>query len=146
MSLVQNKKVLFDYEILEKLEAGLKLRGFEVKSLRNGRGSLRGAYIIMRGGEAFVVGMNVPPYQSANTPKEYDPNRPRKLLLNKKEIATLVGFEKQKGLTIVPLSVYNKHSTLKLEIVVGRGKKKYDKRETIKRRDAEREIGRHLKG
>lgn len=146
MSLVQNKKVLFDYEILEKFEAGLKLHGFEVKSLRNGQGSLRGAYIIVRGGEAFVIGMNVPPYQPANAPKEYDPNRPRKLLLNKKEIATLVGFEKQKGLTIVPLSVYNKNSKLKLEIVVGRGKKKYDKRETIKRRDTERDIGRRLRG
>ncbi|MDP3726399.1 MAG: SsrA-binding protein SmpB [bacterium] len=146
MPLIQNKKILFDYEILEKFEAGLKLYGFEVKSLRNGQGSLRGAYIIMRGGEAFVIGMNVPPYQPANAPKEYDPARPRKLLLSKKEIAALVGFEKQRGLTIVPLSVYNKGSTLKLEIVVGRGKKKYDKRETIKRRDSEREIGRRLKG
>ncbi len=146
MSLIINKKIYHDYEILQKFEAGLKLYGFEVKSLRNGQGSLRGAYIIVRGDEAFVVGMNIPPYQPANAPKEYDPARPRKLLMNKKEIAALAGFEKQKGLTIVPISVYNKSGKLKLEIVVGRGKKKYGKRESIKRRDVERDIGRHLKG
>ena len=105
MALVQNKKVHFNYEILEKFEAGIQLRGFEVKSLKTGQGSLAGAYVIVRGNEAFVVGMHVPPYQQANTPKEYDPYRARKLLLNKKEISQLVGFEKQKGLTIVPVSV-----------------------------------------
>ncbi len=145
MALVQNKKVHFNYEILEKFEAGIQLRGFEVKSLKTGQGSLAGAYVIVRGNEAFVVGMHVPPYQQANTPKEYDPYRARKLLLNKKEISQLVGFEKQKGLTIVPVSVYNRGSKIKVEIGVARGKKKRDKRETIKKRDTEREIGRTLK-
>ncbi len=145
MSLIQNKKIYFDYEILEKFEAGLKLRGFEVKSLRAGHGSLAGAYIIIRGGEAFVVGMHISPYQTGNTPKEYDPYRIRKLLLNKKEIAELAGYEKKKGLTIVPVSVYNKKRTLKVEIAVARGKKKYDKRESLKKKQDARDIGRTLK-
>lgn len=145
MALIQNKKILFDYEILEKFEAGLKLHGFEVKSLRKRQGSLKGAYVIIRGGEAFIVGMHVPPYQTGNTSKDYDPYRVRKLLLNKKEIAQMAGLEKQKGLTIVPLSVYNKNRTLKIEIITARGKKKYDKRETLKKREHEREVRRALK-
>jgi len=145
MALVKNKKALFNYEILEKLEAGIKLLGFEVKSLKNGRGSLEGAFITIRNGEAFLMHAHVPPYQEANTPKEYDSYRERKLLLNKKEIAYLAGFEKQKGLTIVPIAVYNKGNKIKVELGIARGKKKYDKRETIKKRDVEREIGRTLK-
>jgi len=145
MALIQNKKAYFDYEVLEKFEAGLKLHGFEVKSLKNKQGSLAGAHVIVRGSEAFVVEMHIPPYQPANTPKEYDPYRARKLLLHKKEIAQLLGFEKQKGLTIIPISVYNKSDNIKVEIGVARGKKRHDKRETIKRRDTERDIGRTLK-
>jgi SsrA-binding protein len=145
MSLIQNKKAYFDYEILEKIEAGIELLGFEVKSLKKGQGSLLGSHITIRGNEAFVIGADIPPYQVANTPKEYDTKRNRKLLLNKKEITKLTEFEKQKGLTIIPLSVYNKGRKLKLEIAVVRGKKKYDKRETIKKRDTEREIRRTLK-
>lgn len=144
-SLIQNKKAYFDYEILEKIEAGIELFGFEVKSLKKGQGSILGAHITIRGGEVFVIGADIPPYQVANTPKEYDPKRNRKLLLNKKEITKLTEFEKQKGLTIIPLSVYNKGRRLKIEIAVVRGKKKYDKRETIKKRDAEKEIRRELK-
>ena len=145
MPLVQNKKIYHDYEILKKIEAGLKLQGFEVKSLKDGQGSLAGAYIIIRGNEAFAVGMRIPPYQIKNTPADYDPYRPRKLLLHGKEIAELAGYEKQKGLTIVPVSVYNKSGKVKVEIAVARGKKKHDKREAIKKRDIEREIGRTLK-
>jgi len=145
MSLVKNKKAHFNYEILEKTEAGIELLGFEVKSLKAGQGSLEGAHITLRGNEAFVINMQIPPYQPANTPTDYDPLRNRRLLLTKREIASLSGEEKQKGLTIVPLSVYNKGRKLKLEIAVVRGKKKYDKRETIKKRDTDREIRRTLK-
>lgn len=145
MSLIQNKKVYFDYEILQKMEAGIELLGFEVKSLKAGQGSLLGAHVTVRGGEAFVINMQIPPYQPANTPKEYDPLRNRRLLLTKKEILALSGEESKKGLTIVPLSVYNKGRKVKIEIAVVRGKKKYDKRETIKKRDADRELRRSLK-
>ncbi len=145
MSLAQNKKAYFNYEILEKIEAGIELLGFEVKSIKNGKASLDGAHVTIRGNEAFVTGMQISPYQPKNTPKEYDPVRPRKLLLTKKEIEKLEEIEKQKGLTIVPLSVYNKGRKLKMDIAVVRGKKKYDKRETIKKRDTEREIRRELK-
>jgi len=145
MSLIVNKKAGFNYEFLEKMETGIVLAGFEVKSLKSGRGSLDGAYVSVRNGEVFLVHAHIPPYQAGNTPKEYDQYRDRKLLLNKKEIAHLVGFEKQKNLTIVPISVYNKGGKIKVEIAIARGKKKYDKRETIKKRDIEREIGRSLK-
>lgn len=142
MSLVQNKKAYFNYEILEKTEAGIELLGFEVKSLKAGQGSLEGSHVTIRGNEVFVINMNIPPYQPANTPKDYDSTRNRRLLLTKKEIVELNKKEDQKGLTIVPLSVYNKGRKLKLEIAVVRGKKKYDKRESIKKRDTEREIKR----
>lgn len=145
MSLIQNKKIHFNYEILEKYEAGIELLGFEVKSLKSSQGSLEGAYIKIRGGEAFVTGMNIPPYQVNNTPKEYDPTRSRKLLLTKKEIEELGKVEQKAGLTIVPLSVYNKGRKIKLELAVAKGKKNFDKRETIKKRDTEREIRRELK-
>ena len=138
MPLIQNKKVYFDYEILQKIEAGIELLGLEVKSLKAGQGSLVGARVSVRGNEVFVVNMNIPPYQPKNTPKDYDVERPRKLLLGKKEIVELSKIESQKGLTIVPLSVYNRGRKLKLEIAIVRGKRKYDKRETLKRRDFER--------
>src|SRR3989338_8109209 len=112
MPLIQNKKAYFDYEILEKYEAGIELLGFEVKSLKKGQGSLIGAHITVRGNEVFVINMQIPPYQVSNTPKEYDPLRNRRLLLTKKEIATLAKEEKTKGLTIIPLSVYNKSRRL----------------------------------
>lgn len=143
-NLIQNKKAYFNYEIIEKYEAGIELLGFEVKSLKNSQGSLEGSHITVRGAEAFVVGMQIPPYQPANTPKEYDPQRNRRLLLTKKEIADLAGAENQKGLTIVPLSVYNKGKKLKIEVAIVRGKKKYDKRESIKKRDFERNEKRNL--
>lgn len=144
MSLIKNRKASFDYEILEKYEAGVELLGFEVKSLKKGQGSLEGSHVTVRGGEAFVMNMQIPPYQPTNTPPDYDPLRNRKLLLTKKEIEELAKNEAQKGLTIVPLSVYNKGRRVKMEIAVVRGKKKYDKRETIKKRDTEREIRRSL--
>lgn len=146
MNLVEHKKARLEYEILEEFEAGLELFGHEVKALRIHQGKLEGSHVIVRGGEAYIIGMVVSPYQPANTPKEYDPNRSRKLLLTRKEIALLAQFEGQKGLTIVPLSVYNKGSVLKVRIAVARGRKKYDKRAVLKERDVKRQIGRTLKG
>ena len=145
MALVANKKARLEYELLETYEAGIELLGFEVKSLRAGQGSLEGAHVLVRGGEAYLVNMRISPYQPANTPKDYDPERSRRLLLTKSEIGELAGYEHQKGLTIVPISVYNKGRKLKLEIAVARGKKQRDKRQDLKRRDDERDIERTLK-
>src|SRR3989344_6362536 len=124
MSLISNKKAYFNYEILDTFAAGIELFGYEVKSLKNGQGSLEGAHVTVRGGEAYIVGMSIPPYQAANTPKEYDPYRNRKLLLHKKEIEELGKIETKKTLTIVPLSVYNKGSKIKIDIATAKGKKK----------------------
>ena len=143
--LIENKKAKFDYEFLKEYEAGIELFGFEVKSLMKKQGALNGAYIIIRGDEAFIVNMGIPPYQTENTPKNYNPERNRKLLLHKKEITELIGKEKEKGLTIIPVSLYNKNRKIKIKIAVVRSKKKHDKREVIKKRDIERDIGRTLK-
>ena len=145
MALIENKKVTFDYEILETLEAGLELFGFEVKSLRAGNGSLKGAHVVARGGEAYLVGASIPAWQPANAPKSYDPERTRRLLLSRKEIARVASAESEKGLTVVPLSVYNKKSRLKLGIAIARGKKKEDKRHSIRAREEKRRIDRTLK-
>ncbi len=145
MPLIQNKKVHFNYEILDKYEAGIELLGFEVKSLKGGQGSLEGSHVTVRGNEAYVINMQIPPYQPKNTPKDYEPTRNRRLLLTKKEIEDLAKNEGQKGLTIVPISVYNKGRKVKVEIAVVRGKKLHDKRESIKKRDTDREIRRDLK-
>jgi len=145
MSLIDNKKAVFDYHILETIEAGMVLHGYEVKSLREGQGSLKGARVVARGGEAYLVGATIPAWQVANAPKSYDPERTRKLLLNSKEISRIAAAEGEKGLTIIPISVYNRKTNLKLEIAIARGKKREDKREAIKKRDTEREIRRSLK-
>ena len=142
----ENRKVKFNYEILEKYEAGIELLGMEVKSIRSGRISLVGAFVILRGGEVFLINANISPYQVNNTIKDYDPLRNKKLLLTKKEIAKLTGSEKNKSLTIVPISVYNKGRKIKVEIALVKGKKKHDKRETIKKRETAREIRREYKG
>jgi len=142
----ENRKARFDYEILEKYEAGIELLGVEVKSVRGGRMSLEGSFIIVRGGEVYLINAHIPPYQPKNAPKDYDPLRNRKLLLTKKEIKELAGNEKNKSLTIVPISVYNKGRKIKVEIAAVKGKKKHDKRETIKRRETDREIRREYKG
>lgn len=142
MSLVRNDRINFDFAILEEIEAGLQLHGFEVKSLRAGQGSLKGARVVARGGEAYLVGATIPAWQAANAPKDYDPARTRKLLLSKKEIAHVATAEGQAGLTIVPISVYNKGRNLKLSIGIAKGKKKADKRQDIKKRDDERRMAR----
>lgn len=145
MALITNHKASFNYEFLEKYVAGIELFGFEVKSLQNAHGSLEGSHITIRGNEAYVVGMFIPPYQENNTPKEYDSRRNRKLLLTKKEILDLAKAEQTKGLTIVPISVYNNGKKLKLDIVIAKGKKKFDKRETLKKKDSLRDVARDLK-
>ena len=141
----ENRKARFNYEILEKYEAGIELLGTEVKAIRGGQMSLEGAFVIARGGEVFLINANVPPYQPTNSPKDYDSLRNRKLLLTKKEITELVGTEKNKNLTIVPLSVYNKGRKIKITVALVKGKKKFDKRESIKKRDTDRDIRRESK-
>ena len=127
-SYAENRKVRFDYEIVEKFECGIELIGTEVKAIRGGQMSLEGSFVIVRGGEAYLMNANIPPYQVANAPKDYDPLRNRKLLLTKKEIAELGDSGKNKSLTIVPISVYNKGRKIKVEIALVKGKKKFDKR------------------
>jgi SsrA-binding protein len=141
----ENRKVYFNYEILEKYEAGIELLGLEVKSVRSGKMSLEGAFVIVRGGECFLINANTPPYQPNNTPKEYDPLRNKKLLLTKKEIRALADSGNNKSLTIVPISVYNKGRKIKISIALAKGKKKFDKRETIKKRETDREVRRESK-
>ena len=141
----ENRKARFNYEIMEKYESGIELLGTEVKSVRGGQISLEGAFVIIRGGEAYLINSNIPPYQAKNAPKDYDPLRNRKLLLTKKEIAELASNEKNKSLTIVPISLYNKDRKIKVEIALVKGKKKFDKRETLKKRDTDREIRREIK-
>ena len=141
-----NKKAKFNYELLETFSAGIQLLGFEVKALKTNKGgSLDGSHVILRNGEAFLVGAHIPPYQLINTPKDYDSRRPRKLLLTKKELKKLLDIEQTRGLTIVPISMYSKGNKIKVDITVARGKKKYDKRETIKKRDIQRDIAREVK-
>lgn len=144
MSLIENTRATFDYEILETLEAGLELQGHEVKSLRNKLGSLKGARVVARGGEAYLVGAAIPAWQLANAPKSYDPMRNRRLLLNAKEIRAIADTESQAGLTIIPLSVYNKQRHLKLSLGIVRGKKKADKRQSIREREDKRRISRTM--
>ena len=131
--LLENKKANFDYEILEKLETGLELLGREVKSLRNKQGSLAGSRALIRGGEAFLVGMTIVPYQTKNRPSEIAEQRTIKLLLTKKEINYLAGKAEEKGLTLIPLNIHTSGKKIKAEIGLARGKKKHEKREKIKR-------------
>ena len=141
----ENRKARFDYEILETFEAGLVLSGPEVKSIKNGRMNLAGCYINIHDGELYLIGASIAPYQPKNQPTDYDAGRSRKLLLRGSEIASLIGKIKQKGLTLVPLKVYNKGRRIKIEIAVVRGKRQYDKRAVISKREANRKIERELK-
>ncbi len=145
MTLVENKKFFLKYAPLEHFAAGIELSGQEVKALRAKLGSLEGARVVVRGGEAFIVGMTIPPYQAANAPKSYDPERARRLLLTKKEIATLAAAESKKGLTIIPIEVYTTHRLVKAHIAIVRGKGKADRREDLKKRTDLREAGRDMK-
>lgn len=144
-NLSHNKKATFNYEVLDKYEGGLSLLGFEVKSVKAKQANLEGSYVILRGDELFLVGATIPPYQVNNTPESYDPLRPRKILVTKKEIKKLSDILNQQGLTLVPISLYNKGRNIKLEFAVAKGKKKFDKREDIKKRESDRDIKRTLK-
>jgi SsrA-binding protein len=138
----KNKKAYFTYNIFEKLEAGISLIGQEVKSIKAGRINLAGSYAVLKKGEVFLIGANVPPYQPKNAPKDYNPERSRKLLLKKSEIRYLIGKTQQKGLTIVPLMIYTKAGKIKVELGIVKGKSKPDKRATIKKREADRQLER----
>lgn len=145
MALIQNKKAKRDYTLLKEFEAGLELFGHEVKALREGKGNLAGSRVVVRGGEAYLVGATISAYQPANTPESYDTERARKLLLTKKEIAEIATAEEQKGLTVIPISLYNKGRFLKLSLAIARGQKKHDKRERLKERESKKKIERTLK-
>jgi SsrA-binding protein len=141
-----NKKAYFNYEILEKFEAGMSLIGQEVKSIRMNRLNLTGSYVVVdKNSEVFLVGANIPPYQPKNMPGNYNPQRSRKLLLRKKEIQYLIGKSRQSGLTLIPLRVYTNDGKIKLEFGIAKGKKQFDKREKIGKRELDREIQRALK-
>lgn len=144
METVSNKRAFFDYQIGETYEAGIELKGFEVKAVKTGRVNLLGGYVVIRGGEVFLINVDIPPYQPGNTPPDYDPRRSRRLLLRAAEIKALTGQTHKTGLTLVPLKVYTKNRRVKILIGLGRGKKKADKRETIKKREAKREMKRAL--
>ncbi len=140
MRLIENKKLHLTHVIDDTKEAGIELFGFEVKALRNKLGSLEGAKVIVRGGEAFVVGIYIPPYQPANTPKGYDPYRTRRLLLTKAEIIDLYKEEQAKTLTAVPHSLYLKNTLVKCEVALCRKKQVHDRREDIKKDISRREM------
>jgi len=143
--LAKNKKAYFDYEILDKIEAGLVLTGQEAKAVKNGNISLKGAYVTFHKDKPMLTGAHISKYAPAGPLPDYDPERSRPLLLKKKQIDYLKGKSMEKGLTIVPLLVYTNNRFIKVEIGIGRGKKTFDKREAIKKRDTEREIQRTLK-
>jgi len=136
--IASNKKAYHDYFVLQKLEAGIELMGTEVKSLRDGKANLKDSYVIIKGDEAYLFGTHISPYSHGNI-QNHDPERTRKLLLHKREIEKLRVQIVEKGLTIVPLRLYFKGNRVKVEIAVVRGKKLFDKRETEKRREADRE-------
>lgn len=140
-----NKKARFDYEILETFEAGVVLRGPEVKSVKLGHISIKEAYATVRSEEVFLTNAHISPYkQAANV--EQEPTRSRKLLLKKSEIKSLIGKSKTEGITLIPVQVYLKRGFVKVEIGLGRGKKKHDKRQTIKQKDIKRDIQREMRG
>jgi SsrA-binding protein len=142
---IDNRKAHFNYAVEETFEAGIELQGFEVKSVKGGQGTINSAFVIVRGGEAYIMNMHIPPYQPNNTDPGYDPDRTRRLLLSKKEIKKLADKDSTKGLTLIPLSLYSKGRYIKVSIAVARGKRVFDKRETIKKRETDREISREYK-
>jgi SsrA-binding protein len=143
--IASNKKALHDYFILQKFEAGIMLTGTEVKSLRAGKVNLKDSYVTFSGGEAFLFGTHISPYSHGNL-QNHDPERTRKLLLHRRELEKLHSLIAEKGLTVVPLRLYLKGSRVKVEIAVVRGKKQYDKRETERKREADRETAAAIKG
>ncbi|MDZ7726406.1 MAG: SsrA-binding protein SmpB [Candidatus Campbellbacteria bacterium] len=145
MTLIHNKKALRDYEVIDKFEAGIELFGFEVKSLRSGQGSLAGSYVTVNPFGAILQKANIPPFQAQNVSEDYDPERPRRLLFHKKELVSLSQKLGTPGLTLIPISLYNRRGLIKVDVALARGRKKHDKREQIKKRDEERNIEREIK-
>ena len=141
----ENKKAFFDYEILDRLEAGMVLTGDEVKSLRAKQASLKGSFAQFHQGELMLLNANIPVYKFAYTKKEDETTKSRKLLLHKREIAKLQNLTTEKGLTVIPLAMYLKHGFVKVKLGVARGKKAYDKRAALKKREHDRQIDRSLK-
>lgn len=141
-----NKQAGFDYEFLQKFEAGLVLSGQEVKSIRDSHVSLKGAFVVIKDEEAWLLNATIPAWQPKNMIAGYEPTRSRKLLLHKGQIRTLIGQSQQTGLTLVPIRVYNKSGKIKLEFALARGKKSFDKRSIIGRRESDRRIRRVLRG
>jgi SsrA-binding protein len=145
-NVISNRRARHDFEILERFETGIALTGAEVKSLRGGRGSLTEAFARVRGNEVWVEGMHIPPYEQQSDKRTYDPIRPRKLLLHRREIQRLIGKTAERGLTLVPMRVYFTHGLAKMELGLGRGKRQFEKRQAIaereQRREIEREVGR----
>ncbi len=143
--LIINRRAYHDYQILETLEAGIVLAGQEVKSVKLGQMSLKGSYVVIKNGETWLINASISPYKMAGLLPEYNPTQTRKLLLRRKEIISLIGKSKTKGLTLLPLKVYTKRSKIKVLIGLGKGKKKYDKRAEIKEREIKRKIAMALK-
>jgi SsrA-binding protein len=143
--LAVNKRASFDYDISDRYEAGLVLRGYEVKSVKTGHISLKGSFVTSRSEELYLTNANIPLYKHAGAIPNYDPTAPRKLLLHKREIAHLLGKSRVEGLTLVPIRVYTKRGLLKLEFGIGKGRKKHDKRDVIRKRESDRKIQRALK-
>lgn len=140
----KNKKAFFDYEILETFEAGVQLKGTEVKSVKDARVSLKEAFVKIVGNEVFLVNAHIPEYLQGNR-NNHEPTRSRKLLMHRRQIDRLSGKIKEAGLTLVPLKIYLKNRLIKLEIALAKGKKTHDKRASIKERDLQREMGRDFK-
>ncbi|MEB3358252.1 MAG: SsrA-binding protein SmpB [Synechococcales bacterium] len=143
--IADNRQARHEYEILDTYEAGIELLGTEVKSIRAGRVNLRDGYALVRNGEAWLHNVHISPSKTASQFFNHDPRRNRKLLLHRKEISKLIGQTEQKGLTLVPLKMYLKNGWVKISIALARGKKLHDKRETLKRKQAQREIDRAMK-
>ncbi|MGX6961356.1 SsrA-binding protein SmpB [Vagococcus xieshaowenii] len=143
-TIAQNRKAMHDYTILETVEAGMVLQGTEIKSIRNGRINLKDGFATIRNGEAYLHNVHISPYDQGNI-FNHDPLRARKLLMKKKQIHSLVGETKNAGITLVPLKIYIKNGFAKVLIGVAKGKKQYDKREDLKRKDINREVERALK-
>ncbi len=141
----ENKKATYDYEILEKYEAGLVLQGQEVKSIRTGHMQLAASYVIIRNNRPELIGAKIPAYQPNNIAEGYDAEQTRKLLLNKKELNYLAGKVKERGFSLIPLKVYDNNGRIKLEFGLAKGKKAFNKKEQIKKRDVERDIRREFK-
>lgn len=141
---VSNRKARHDYHVLDTFEAGISLKGTEVKSLRKGNANLLDSYAVVKNGEVWLLGLHISPYEQGNI-NNHEPTRTRKLLLQRKQIRKLIGNVREKGLTLIPLSIYFKGPYAKVELALAQGKKHYDKREAISRRDAERELRQRLK-